>query len=162
MLEKDDFRKDLQARVEKLANLLKLRNKLDIQIAQSRRDIGNISGLLGEHPADALKDTLASQGRMEGLNDACRDALLTFSEPATTSEIMEAMLTMGFSPKSRSNLLASVQTTLRRMPEVVESEKSGKKAYMLNPAFKKAVDNMVEDELHDEQIRQRRKNKLKP
>jgi len=131
MLEKDQFRQDLQARVQRLANLLKLRNKLDTQIAQLRRDIGNLSELIGEQPADVLRDTLAEQGRIEGLNDACRDALLTFSEEATASEIMEAMLTMGFNPKSRANLLASVQTTLRRMPDVVESEKAGKKAYKL-------------------------------
>jgi hypothetical protein len=133
MLEKDQFRQDLQARVQRLANLLKLRNKLDTQIAQLRRDIGNLSELIGEQPSDTLRDTLASQGRVEGLNDACRDALLTFKEPATASEIMEAMLTMGFNPKSRANLLASVQTTLRRMPDVVESDKAGKKAYKLKP-----------------------------
>jgi hypothetical protein len=131
MLEKNDFRRDLQARVEKLANLLKFRNKIDMQIAKLRRDIGNLSELLGEQPGDTLRDTLAAQGRVEGLVDACRDALLTFNEPATASEIMEAMLTMGFNPKTRSNLLASVQTTLRRMPDVVESEKGGKKAYKL-------------------------------
>ena len=130
MLSKDAFRKDLQARIQQLANCLHIRIKLDRQIAQLRRDIGNLSELVGEEPSAELRAAMAT-GRPEGLTEACRDALRTFDEPASAGEITEAMLTMGFVAKDQANLLASVQTTLRRMPDVEQHEVGRKRGYKL-------------------------------
>jgi hypothetical protein len=135
MLNKETYRKDLHSALERLSELLRTRNELDVEIAQLRRTIGNLSELVGDDAADSIKFALAS-GQPQSLPQACRNALRTLTSPASASEIMEAILTMGFDPKDQANLLASVQTTLRRMtqgddPEVIERINSGKKQYAL-------------------------------
>lgn len=127
----ETYRKDLREKVGRLATWLKLRQKADTEIAKLRRDIGHLSELVGENPKESMRLAMAGLERPEGLTEACRNALLTFEAHAWASEVMEAVLIMGFSPKLRSNLLASIQTTLRRMPDVEEGEKEGKKAYKL-------------------------------
>ena len=128
----ETYRKDLREKVSRLKNMLTLYRKLGTDIAKLRREIGHLSELVGQTRTD---DLIASMPRFaEGLTQACREALLTFSESATANEVMEIMLIMGFSPRAHSNLLASVQTTLKRMPDVEESEKNGKKAYRLTAA----------------------------
>src|SRR5436853_530064 len=125
MFTKDDYSRELKAKQERLAGKLAERERLDREIAELRQDIGSLAQLAGR--TKTPPGILASMG----LTDSCREVLLAVNEPLTVAEVRDGLERIGFDTVPYSNVLASIQTTLKRMDDVEESEKDGKKAYKI-------------------------------
>ena len=64
--------------------------------------------------------------------DICppREVLKAADGPLTAADIYDGLERLGY-PIKHSNILASIHTTVRRMPDIEETEKDEKKAYQL-------------------------------
>ncbi len=127
MLTKDDYNQEIKVKQKLLSEKLEQRARLDMDIAQLRQDIGSLAQLVGNR----LTRTRLGQNPVMGLTDSCREALRAVDEYLTTAEVRDSLERIGFDTTPYTNILASIQTTLKRMPDVEEGDKEGKKAYKL-------------------------------
>jgi hypothetical protein len=126
-MNKQLYKRDLVEARNKLADMLKQRDLLDIEIARLRSDIAALSQLAGESVSCLLKDM--------GLTEACREVLRAVTQDLTPVEARSYLKKMGYDTESYTNLTASIHTTFRRMALSGEAEENistdGRKAYRL-------------------------------
>jgi|SRR5579863_6024135 len=122
-------KKELDAAVEELGDLVKKQEDAERRIVELRQTVAALSRLCGEpyEEADAL-----------GLTDAVRLALKTVAVEIYPNGIRARMESMGFNTSSYGNIMASIHTILKRLKEQGQAEEvrmpgSDKPAYRWIP-----------------------------
>lgn len=105
------YRRDLQEAQKELARLVDESEKIETQIARTKRRIALLAELSGE-------DATAPDLDLGGLTDACETALrASRKEWMNTTEIMSALKELGFPIANYKAPMASITTTVNRMVE---------------------------------------------
>jgi hypothetical protein len=132
-MNKEDYKRLLREKEERLIELLDQQEHLENEIAEVKQEIGALAILAGE-AKDGRYDFLARISSELGLVDAIREVLRSIRDYLTPQDVRDGLERMGYNVGEHSNILASIHTTLRRLAqnnEVQEGSKDGKKAYRL-------------------------------
>jgi hypothetical protein len=127
------YRRDLKARKQELAGLLRQRQKIDQKMAQLQPVINYLEGLCRELGERVAQESAIKVELTTGLTELTRVTLEEAFIPVTASELKKRMEAKGFDFSRYSNPLASIHTVLQRLVKSgkvkVVPQKGGKKAY---------------------------------
>lgn len=132
-MKKEDYKRLLREKEERLIELLDQHERLETEIAEVKQEIGALAVLAGE-TKDGRYDFLSRVSSELGLIDAIREVLRSTKEQLTPQDVRDGLERMGYNVGDHSNILASIHTTLRRMAqsnEVQEGIEGSKKAYRM-------------------------------
>lgn len=120
-----DYRNDLHEEREKLAQLLKSQEEMEVKIARQKKRVAALAELCDESEfTDQVLDL-----ELGGLTDVCRTAMRgSRKEWMTIPEIQEAVKELGFPLHTYKAPAASITTTVNRLAdagEVVVSKRPG-------------------------------------
>jgi len=108
-----NYESDLKRAVEELGKLEARRERIEIEIAKSKKRVAALSDLVVAEGGSG-----AGVGLVQGLTDACRTVLRAAGRSMLPIEVRDAVLRLGL--PDQVNLLASVYTALRRLKEMGE------------------------------------------
>jgi hypothetical protein len=127
------YRRDLKARKQELAGLLRQRQKIDQKMAQLQPVINYLEGLCKELGERVAQESATKVEMTTGLTELARTTLEDAFIPVSASELKKRMEAKGFDFSRYSNPLASIHTVLLRLVKSgkvkVIPQKGGKKAY---------------------------------
>jgi predicted RNase H-like nuclease (RuvC/YqgF family) len=127
------YRRDLKAKKQALAVLLRQRQQIDYKIAQLQPLISHLEGLCRELGDRAAKEAAIKLELTTGLTELARITLEEAMMPISASELKQRMETKGFDFKKYSSPLSAIHTVLNRLVKSgkvkVVPQKGGKKAY---------------------------------
>ena len=125
----DNYKQTLENARSELKDLLAQRATLDARIAKLRQAVGGLAQLCGE-PVEV--EPVSEWTLIDAIREVLRAAPLGAFQ--TADEIKKGLILIDYDIKGNANILASIQTTLRRMAdsnEVKIDVKDDKKAYRL-------------------------------
>ena len=146
-MNKEDYKKLLREKEERLVELLDQQEHLETEIAELKQEIGALAILAGE-AKDSRYDFLARISGDLGLIDAIREVMRSMNGYLTPKDIRDGLDNIGYNIGEHSNILASIHTTLRRMAQNGEVEESNgkKKAYRLLSRQEQMIKRMARNE----------------
>ena len=127
------YRRDLQAKKQELARLLRQRQEIDHKMAQLQPLISHLEGLCRELGDRAAKEAAAKIELTTGLTELARTTLEEAALPLSASDLKKRMEAKGFDFSKYTSPLAILHTVLNRLVKSgkvkVVPQKGGKKSY---------------------------------
>ncbi len=120
-----NYQNDLRLSRDELADLLRERERIEIEVARQRRKVAALAELCDEGTGDEPANSIAMRDGLGlgGLTAACRTAFrASRKERMTIAEIQKVLKELGFPLAKYKAPAASITTTVNRMVEAKEVE----------------------------------------
>lgn len=142
-----EYIKELQKAREELAQLIRKREDIEVDIARQKRKVAAWAEVCDEGEVTESSNALAMAIGLDlgGLTDACRTAMRSSrKEWMTVTEIQEALKELGFPLEKYKAPIASITTTVNRLVDgneaTMEKRPNGANEYKWVGGYRKLSD----------------------
>jgi hypothetical protein len=129
-IDREQYRALLREAQAELLRLLKERERLDIEIVQTKKDINACRQLLRMEPLDCTDHEYAYQ---TGIAALCRQILAATDKPLTAKQVRSELVALGHDISRYSNVLATISSCLNRVGLAVKLPGARSKAWLRKP-----------------------------